>query len=461
MEEAEERARTEIEAAFPRDAFDLARRKMNNVSKLFEGSAVLYKSGNFIQKRMAYKISTVITRMTGIEVPFGKVLPKRTAAKLVMKDDKALTRGDWKISVVGKIATFSAGSYYGYNGIAQFLESDAAEDFYALTDGYVKTGNYTDTVDLEPLKASDRFAYDKHGECRVMFYNVLFGSTTGTRKTPEGRTIRDVPPSDRNALQAEMIKQYMPDVLGCQEFNVTKRGDHNDAYGNLVALIGKYGYKETCPRDVKVHPYYNNTPLFYNTKTTRLIKSEYYWYTVHVDAENQNNCSPMDCGSKALTWGVFETKATGKRYIVVSTHMATRSNGVRGVQAIEAVNVITKLVETYNAPVFFGGDYNGNLQSANYTYFKETAQYEDLALNGSASDFVSTTATHHTYPLMDNELGFMVPDANDNTREGLNCIDHIMLTNGDNVKVGVYGVVVDECSMASSDHYPIFVDVTL
>ena len=55
----------------------------------------------------------------------------------------------------------------------------------------------------------------------------------------------------------------------------------------------------------------------------------------------------------------------------------------------------------------------------------------------------------------------MLPDAEDNTREGLNCIDHIMLTNGDNVKVGVYGVVVDECSMSGSDHYPIFVDVTL
>lgn len=203
---------------------------MNNVSKAFEGSAVLYKSGNFIQKRMAYKISRVITEATGIEVPFAKALPKRTAAKLVMKDDKTLTKGDWKITVVGKTATFAAGSYYGYYGIAQFLGTDAAEDFYALADGYEKTGNFTDTVDLEPLKASNRYAYDKKGECRLMFYNVLFGhkatSWDGTRKFV-------LPAPDRNALQAEMIKQYMPDVLGCQEFNSTKRGDKESPYSDL------------------------------------------------------------------------------------------------------------------------------------------------------------------------------------------------------------------------------------
>ena len=295
-----------------------------------------------------------------------------------------------------------------------------------------------------------------------MFYNVLFGTSTGTRKTEEGKTIKDVPPDVRNALQWQMVKQYMPDVLGCQEFNVTKRGERANEYGNLVALLEREGYKESCPRDVGVHCYYNMTPLFYNTKTTKLIKSAYYWYEHQIDGENINNCSPNDCGSKALTWGVFEDKKTGKRYIAVSTHMATRSNGVRGLQAIEAVNVITSLVEKYNAPVFLGGDYNGRTTHANYLYFtSENVNYADLALNGSAEVFASTTATHHRYPCFNTELGFMLPDVADNTGESLDCIDHIMMTNGDKVKVGVYGVVVDECSMSGSDHYPIFVDVTL
>ncbi|MBQ9760976.1 MAG: hypothetical protein IJW16_06475 [Clostridia bacterium] len=428
----------------------------------FEGSIVIYKSGNFIQKRMAYRIACAIKAATGVDVTFGKVQTARKPVRLVTKDDKSLKNGDWKISIVGRTATFAAGSYYGYGGIAQFLATDAAKDFYAFEDGYVKTGNFLDMLDPASFGASSRYAYDKRGEVRVMFNNVLFGDRTGTRKDENGKAIKDVPADKRNELQYEMFKQYMPDVLGCQEFNITKRGERDLPHSDLVALLKSLGYKESCPRDVKVHPFFNNTPIFYNTKTTKLIKSEYYWYKVHVDKENETNCSPMDCASKALTWGVFEDKATGKRYIVVSTHMATRSNGVRGVQAVEAVDVISSLVEKYNAPVFFGGDFNGLCQHANYIYFTgENANYEDLALSGAPTEYCSELATHHTYPYFDNDLGFMIPDPSDSTHFAKNCIDHIMLTNGENVKTSVYGVVADECSMSASDHYPIFVDVTL
>ena len=426
----------------------------------FEGSIVIYKSGNFIQKRMAYRIACAIKEATGADVTFGKVQTARKPVRLVTKDDKSLKNGDWKISIVGKTATFAAGSYYGYGGIAAFLATDAAKDFYAFEDGYVKTGNYVEFIDTASLFGSDVYAYNKRGEVRVMFNNVLFGDRSGMRKDENGKAIKDVPADKRNELQYELYKQYMPDVLGCQEFNITKRGERDIPHSDLVAMIKTLGYKESCPRDTKVHPFFNNTPLFYNTKTTKLIKSEYYWYKVHVDKENENNCSPMDCASKALTWGVFEDKATGKRYIVVSTHMATRSDGVRGVQALEAVEVIRGLVEKYQAPVFFGGDYNGLCQHANYVCFK-AAGYEDLALSGAPTEFCSEVATHHTYPCFNFDLGFMLPMPDDSTHFAKNCIDHIMLINGENVKTSVYGVVVDECSMSASDHYPIFVDVNL
>jgi endonuclease/exonuclease/phosphatase family metal-dependent hydrolase len=438
---------------------------MKQISTALQDSVVLYTSGNFIQKRMAYRISQAISTSCGLNVTFGKEKLRRNAARLMMKDDKKLTEGKWRITVKGKTVTFLAGSYYGYYGISQFLASDEAADFYALTDGYVREGSFQDTVDLEPLKASCRYAYDKRGEVRVMFYNVLFGASTGMRKNEAGKAIKDVPPDSRNALQMEMIKQYCPDILGCQEFNISKRGERANEYGDLSALLAKIGYRESCPRDVGVHCYYNQTPLFYNTKTTKLIKSAYYWYEHQVDAENINNCSPNDCGSKALTWGVFEDKKTGKRYIAVSTHMATRSNGVRGLQAIEAVNVISSLVEKYNAPVFFGGDYNGRAESANISYFRgENARYADVAQDGLAEEFSSTASTHHTYPRFNEEFGFMLPDAErDCTIESVNNnnIDRILLTHAEGVKVGVYGVVIDECSMSASDHYPIFADVTL
>ena len=78
-----------------------------NIAKAFEKSIVIYTSGNFIQKRMAYRISCALSKMTGMEIPFGKEAIKRTAARFVLKDNKALTKGDWKITVKGKTVTMS------------------------------------------------------------------------------------------------------------------------------------------------------------------------------------------------------------------------------------------------------------------------------------------------------------------------------------------------------------------
>ena len=438
-----------------------------NIAKELNGGIVLHKNGDVIQKRWAYMISRAIAETAGVEMTFGDVRPRRRVAKIALKDDKKLTGGDWKITIADQNITFAAGSYYGYSAIERFLRSEDGQAFYALENGYTAEGNYK--TSLTALEQSTRYAYDKRGECRVMFYNVLFGHY-GFRKKEDGKPLRDVPTPKRNPLQAEMVKQYMPDVIGCQEFNGTKRGDFVEygpaiathPHGDLGALFAKLGYKETCPRDVGYHPYYNNTPLFYNTKTTKLIKSEYFWYKDQIDDENRNNCGAGDCASKSITWGVFETKATGKRYIVLSTHMCTRSNGVRGLQAIEAVDLIKKLVAKYDCPAFLGGDFNGLMQHANYIYFtSEGVNYTDVALNGVAKEFASTARTHHTYPLYNKELDmeFVAPD--DNTGENTNNIDHIMMTNADNVKVNVYGVVIDECSMSGSDHYPIFADFDL
>lgn len=422
---------------------------------------------------MAYRIAEAISKATGLEIGFASKRPANRAVKLFLKDDKNLTNGDWKVEVKGNSVCFSAGSYYGYIAITRYLATEEASEVYALTDGFVATGNYK--TSLGQFEASNRYAYDKHGECRIMFYNVLFGHY-GFRKKEDGKPLRDVPSDKRCPLEAEMVKQYMPDVLGCQEFNNTKRGDFNvssssnfnlgmstNPNAHLDAMFAKLGYKETIPRDVGVHPYFNNTPLFYNTKTTKLIKSAYFWYKNQIDEENFNNCGAGDCASKSATWGVFEDKKTGKRYIVISTHMCTRSNGVRGKQAVEIVDFIRELVAKYECPVFLGGDFNGLPKHANYIYFtSEGVDYIDVALNGVAKEFASITKTHHgPYPLYNPELDLELPDVNDNTGEGLECIDHIMMTNADNVEVNVYGVVVDECSMSGSDHYPIFADFNL
>ena len=438
------------------------------MNSLFTGSAVVYDRASFIQRQMAYTLKCAFSKVTGEDVGFDKEA-EEGAVKIALFDNASLSKGDWRVSVVGKTITCSASTYYGYLAIAKFLETDAAAPVLALTDAFLAEGSYLDS--LTELEESDRYAYDKQGDVRLMFYNVLFYNPA---------------PSLRNVLNQATIRQYMPDVLGCQEFNRSKRDRAKER--DLSKLFAEIGYKETISPWVKnaktveeggfglekistvtvkgetYHTYSNNTPLFYNTATTRCIASDYYWYKNQLDAENIDRCSNRDCSSKSLTWGVFETIATGKRYIVISTHMCTRSNGVKGLQAIEAVELINKLVEEYKAPLFIGGDYNAIWEQDNYGHFTSPeVGYLDIGRNGVAKLHSSEARTYHRpYPVYHEDLHMVLPDETDDAAIDLpGGVDHILMTNGENVKVNVYGVVVDEVATAGSDHYPLFADIDL
>ena len=50
----------------------------------------------------------------------------------------------------------------------------------------------------------------------------------------------------------------------------------------------------------------------------------------------------------------------------------------------------------------------------------------------------------------------MQPDG-DVTIDRRNSVDHITVSNND-LMIGVFGVVVDECTRSASDHLPIFID---
>ena len=220
-----------------------------------------------------------------------------------------------------------------------------------------------------------------------------------------------------------------------------------DGDGSLAGLLAVLCYSETVdPRvdnDMKV----NYTPLFYNQNTTKLIKSEYVWYTAQ-----DTTAGKMDQSSKALTWGVFENKGTGDRYLVISTHMCTRDDTVRGRQAQEAIALIAELAEAYHCPVFLGGDMNGTAEAANYRAFL-AAGYTDVQ---KASAVTTNVNTHAAYPSYNSDLGMLRPTGAVSLNP--NSIDHILLANGESVSLKVFGVVADECTRSASDHFPMFVD---
>ena len=451
------------------------------------GYKLAYHSDNEIEKRMAYSFQQRYLEATGITLNMSTATTY--GKRILFVTDTSYKNGDFSVATTEggvsggvSIITVTAGSYYGFEGAEDYMISEALYGLAPLTTaGFSMSGNYKYWV--SGYEKATQYAYTKMGDVRVMYYNVLFGNSTGTRKDENDKNIQDVPIPERNRLETQMIAQYMPDVLGCQEFNWGKRGGAGDY--DLTKLLASLGYAETIdPRvdnasnplwgnsgayevtvdGVTFKTYYNNTPLFYNTKTTEYVEGAYYWYKNQWDIEGTHGEHPNsagDCGSKAATWGLFRDIKTGHEYIVITTHMCTRSNYIRGLQAQEMVELIATLKETYNVPIFLGGDLNGNSAGENYRLFvSDEVGYTDLNSSEIATIFSSELRTAHGYPLYDNAIGMMQPGADkESTQYSADSIDRILITNDTNrVQINIFAVISDDMTRSASDHYPIMTD---
>lgn len=426
-----------------------------------------------MQVRMSYGLQSAIQSATGENFTITADPDEAKEECILLVTDPTLQNGDWKLTVRDSIITISAGDYYGYTGASAYLSHMTYHGTYAqFTHGFVLRENYRST--LTELTKSTGYAFTPAGDVRVMFHNVLF---------------YDPLPAERNRLQAEMFKIYMPDVLGLQEFNSTKRGGAGKY--DLCKLLGELGYVETIDPNVRnayrtsevipganrkgygtggastvkvdgvsIKTYFNHTPLFYNTNTTKYIDGGYYWYKHQVDAENLGNCSAGDCASKSLTWGVFEDIATGGQYIVISTHMCTRSSGVRQQQGYEVLELIEEILKTYDLPIFLGGDMNSSLSEDNCKIFTEGGLL-NLCADDLATEYTAKLNTSHAYPIEyeDAILGKKtVARAGTAGMSGSGGIDHIFVDNLKELEIRVYGAVIDLYAEMGSDHVPLFCD---
>ena len=403
---------------------------------------------------------------------------EKDRAYIVIEEDGALAPGRYSIGVkeAGRIE-ITASDYYGFTAaIEAFPKLCNAEQFIPLRLYEVIEGDYVETVGQNELSAT--YAYEKQGECRVMFYNVLWGDNY------YGEIFYNA--EKRDPFEVALIDLYRPDVLGLQEVNNSRRGINNrsNLIGKLETLgyveaidprvenmkavedggYGIGGYKVTREDGSVYYTYYNCAPLLYDKSTTKCIESGYHWYTEQL---NEGwNVGLGDCASKALSWGVFESLQTGERYIVISTHM--RGGDVSLSQAREAVAVVDSLLEKYpTLPVFFGGDLNTKEGEAGYDYFVgDEVGYGSIQHHKLATEFCSGIKTDHGYPqyvdgMMTVGTGLVMKNVDPNT--GLHrSIDNIFVTNHEeNTSLNVFGVVVDFCSLRGSDHLPIFIDFDL
>jgi len=267
--------------------------------------------------------------------------------------------------------------------------------------------------------------FENTADVRILLTNLLYEN-------------QDNPAKPRAKKFISLVNAYLPDVICVQEMSpwwcslITNNLLNNTSY-EMTHPIGYYAAKFEIA-------------LIYNTDTLDLIDSGSFRYT----AGN---------GFQRLAWGVFEVKATGKRFIATSTHYSfltagDEENGLKIThsEADEMLKMIDKLEKKYNCPTFAAGDYNTR---------------DDIYVTGQYSEIY----TELTKVFKDSKYNCekaMVGDAKDHLDEVKNedCktldvadIDHIFFRGEAEAKtyINMSYTYLDDMS----DHYPVLTDMVL
>lgn len=299
---------------------------------------------------------------------------------------------------------------------------------------YTLEENFLANEPITPSTDNGSFLAGNHtGDVRFMTYNV-YGYGEGA------------PVNIRIHLQIELIKSYMPDIVGFQEYT--------DVYHTgLTPLLLELGYTQvTVDTEIDGVVYKNFTPMFYRADKLTQKASGF---------NIQTNSNPNEL-SKTTTWASFET-TDGKKVSAIATHfMWSGDNKVpnhaqlRKEHAEYVAALSAELKQTYGAPVIFGADMNCNSASEPSLILLEggLALAQEIAPEGRKNDNNGHHA-HASYDKVNNYFtSYSIPRGKYTAS-----IDHIYVTEG--TTVTAFATLCSEYAVFSSDHSPLIVDVTL
>ncbi len=265
-------------------------------------------------------------------------------------------------------------------------------------------------------KASD-------AQVRVMTTNIVAaGDLSALKYLAEKYDITYV---DRIDIQASMILDYLPDVIGLQEI---QEGTVNKVEGHMhTELMKRIGQEYTMVNldefvPVKKHQW---TPIAYRHTKWDLLEFR--------AARNEEILNVMH----RWQWAVYRRKEDGQLFIHMNLHGPHGGNQeFRDFQPVFFGRVneqVKALLEKYpNAPIAITGDYN---------QLYDTPSLHELQKD-TTLDTAYLVAKDTTYP------------------EHYGIIDHIMI-NTDVVDAEIYRMIEDGLIYMTSDHRPCFVDLTV
>ena len=251
-----------------------------------------------------------------------------------------------------------------------------------------------------------------------------------------------------------LVRAYLeaaPDILGLQEVSVRQ-----------AEIMMEQMRRAALPDGTEaVYEYVSggDTPIVYRSDRLTLLESAFFRYREAVPGyEGSFN----NAGTKSCCWGVFEEKASGKRIALMTTHLwwksgdpassfyQPHSDEARRYQLMLAASKMDEVLAAYGCPGILLGDLNARIDSP---CLKAAEEDGWIDVHGLSRGFTDETRGHHPC----SPAGFR-RDAGGTFAQA---IDHILAKNLGTAAVESFHRLTPEYFDCASDHYPLYIKLSL
>lgn len=259
-------------------------------------------------------------------------------------------------------------------------------------------------------------AFENSADVRIMSSNLLvhYESWGGEPAKPRAK------------MYVEMIREYMPDVIGLQELC--------DSWYCCLKFNLPKDYKMLYP--FSTGAFVRMTAMVYNSETLELIDSGNFAY------EQGDNTR-----LRRVVWAVFRLRSTGRLFAVTNTHFdlirESREKELTRVmksQEQELSACIDSIAKRYDCPVYAVGDFNSTEESTRSNPADIPEIYNSLAEKYTDQKY------HCKNQMCGSEQRWRSPT-----------YDHIFSTSS--LRAEDFCLMSYKWLKPVSDHYPVFADV--
>lgn len=388
---------------------------------------IVYKKNSTILKGVAEKFRDMLKASYGVELNVVTDSTEEQAHEILIGDvNRPLAKecfydtpqsSDYSYTVKVKGTQILIGAKmdrvteFGFDSICENYMMSAYSPLFNLPVDYCEV--------KEVVSFSDSAVLTEGANLRVMSFNIL--CELWDAEADIGR--REIPVS-------APILTYRPDILGLQEVS----GNWHTA---LMPYIDDV-YAVVDAKDGLGHA--NFCPLLYNTETLTLLEHG----VKTLPYAGTGNTS----GLRVLSWGYFERKSDGARFVAINTHWNAGSeasdNTKRLTQAKDMVSFIETVKSIYNCPIVTTGDYNNRMGQEPYDYYVSKTGFMDAGLNAKVINRSIKTTHGGLYK--------------HSVTEGY-AIDHVFAS--EEFEILYYNALCDKALAGASDHYPVYADLKL